>query len=181
MSSAVTESATYSPSITGPDGTDPRTAASVRTPLAQLASRNKWLKEQHIAGSAKLVDISGDDYPLTTTYATVDNVGSTVFANFTLTVAVGDIVYLSAVGAMQGDTAAREYFLRWHDGTNAIVEQYFAMNAGIVTPFAVNGLRVVTTAGSTTFAFQGKRGASSHVVIGSTDLHVHCLHIKNGA
>jgi hypothetical protein len=65
MASAVTELLQYIASIIGPAAGDPRTAASVRTPLGQLASRTRWLKEtlaDVLVGSAK--QVSGVDLAL---------------------------------------------------------------------------------------------------------------------
>jgi len=44
MASAVSETTVYEASVIGPDGGDPRTAASVRDGLQDLANRSKYLK-----------------------------------------------------------------------------------------------------------------------------------------
>lgn len=70
MASAVTEILQYIVSVIGPAAGDPRTAASVRTPLGQLASRTKWLRYfQQLLHGAELtvsaVDTSADKLTVT--------------------------------------------------------------------------------------------------------------------
>lgn len=112
MSSAITETATWETAVIGPDGVDPRTAASVRTPLQDLANRTKFLKESFVDIKSALI-AAGDDY------------SSTSFANFssdpTMTftdVAIGDKIVLQASGSFGASTFTAdgsdpECTLRW--------------------------------------------------------------------
>lgn len=185
MSSAVTESASYAASITGPDGTDPRTAASVRTPLGQLASRSKWLKESFVYAETKTITISGDDYPSGTSYATVTGSGGVGTASFTLTVAVGDIVEMGVSAGIQPTTSsAFEYGFRLYDGSNVLAEDSrgeSTWSTDHIDALDIRGMRVVTSAGSTTFSLQGKTSNSGRTFAGATDLRVWIKHTKKGA
>jgi hypothetical protein len=84
MSSAVAELLQWVTSIIGPSAGDPRTAASVRTPLGQLASRTKWLRhftgllfgsEQLVTGSS-----SGFDTLTVTGHGLASNTAVQIYA-----------------------------------------------------------------------------------------------------
>lgn len=167
--------------IQKPVGSDVFSLAAINAMAQAIADRGEWASKSLIAGYTKLVDIAGDDFPGTTSYQTVHNNASTVVASFPLTVSVGDLVWVSSLGALNCDTADRQYFLRWHDGTDTVAEQYFTPADGKSNPFKVDGLHIVTSAGAKTYALQGKRGGSSVIVQGEVDLYVACIHVKLGA
>lgn len=178
MSSAITETATYTASVIGPDGTDPRTAASVRTPLQHLANRTKFLKEAFVTAQAKTVSMAGIAYPASTTYAVISDGGTN--ATFTLTVAVGDILQLFSAGSIIGSVSGVSYLFEWHDGTTQLLEQGYRTDSIYSQPFSVNAVHVVSTAGAKTFSLRAKRSGGVVTVDGGTNLTIHYVHIKSG-
>lgn len=184
MSSAVTEAATWETSVIGPDGTDLISAAGVRTGLQDVANRTKWLKESFIDAETKALDMAGNDYPDGTSYATISD-AVPVSASFTATVAVGDIIILSATGGMTVSSAVTStYEIRWYNGTTELAATYLAKAAawtiGEGFPISVGAVHVVTSAGSMTFSLQGKRTGTSTIWQGGS-LNVAYTHLKLGA
>lgn len=82
MASAITELLKWAVSIIGPAAGDPRTAASVRTPLGQLADRTKWLKRGYDAlfgAEQQIIGRAGNILEITA-HALPSNTAVTVFA-----------------------------------------------------------------------------------------------------
>lgn len=183
MSSAVTEAATWETSVIGPDGTDLISAAGVRTGLQDVANRTKWLKESFVVASSKTLDMSGNDYPDGTSYATVSD-PALVSASFTVTVAIGDVVQLHAGGSITFTLAtASQYNFRWYDGTTDLAETFYdkgaAWTIGESFPVALTAVYIATSAGAVTFSFQGKRTGTSPTAQGGA-LRVGYTHFKLG-
>lgn len=109
MSSAISESATWETSVIGPDGTDPRTAASFRTPLQDLANRTKFLKESFVDIQTGQVQ-AGDDYT-NTSFANMSTNPTLTFTN----VKIGDKIVLHAAGSFSVGTFTA-------DGTDPSIE-----------------------------------------------------------
>lgn len=98
MPSAITELVKWAVSVIGPAAGDPRTAASVRTPLGQLADRSKWLKMlsdriwgaelQIIGRSGNVLEITAHGLPSNTPVRVFATSGGTIPAPL-----VADTVY----------------------------------------------------------------------------------------
>lgn len=88
MPSAITELVKWAVSVIGPAAGDPRTAASVRTPLGQLADRSKWLKMlsdriwgaelQIIGRSGNVLEITAHGLPSNTSVRVFATSGGTI-------------------------------------------------------------------------------------------------------
>lgn len=106
MSSALSESVTYDAAIVAPDDGDPRTAASIRTPLGQLADRTLYTKRRvtHLRGEA--LAYSADP---ATDLLTAENNG----------LATNDLVTVESTGTAPGGlTVGTTYYWNVDDDSN---------------------------------------------------------------
>ena len=170
--------------ITKPQGSDVISLTAINNMVNAVANRSEWNKASMIVASTKSLNMGGNDYPDTTSYAVVQDT-TPVQATFTLTLAIGDVVTLSSNGSISFNGAVNSsYQLQWWDGSALITEidlnKAGSWTVGETRAFSLGATYVATSAGSKTFSLRGKRTGSSATPQGGT-LQVACMHFKIGA
>lgn len=184
MSTTLTASAARS-TVTVPTGTDVVSLAAIVAAIQANLNRSEWAAKSLIVPAIKAPDISGNDLVSTTSFATVSNTGVT--ADFALTLAVGDMVFLDVDVSAEPSAVNYGFTFRWYDSVaaSAITEIYVAKgsawSAGETVPIRLGALHIAAADGARTFSFQSKADHSSQVVTGGSALQARCIHVKLGA